>query len=170
MAAPVGPSGKTIRASFERSVLGGLFVLFALLSACGGSAAPVTASSQTACSLMSASQASHLLGLAATPSPRPKQPGECLYVTHKGPRLIVDRFTTSDAVASQTDYLSTHSHLPGASIGSTDGTRTLWLPLFDGGRLDAMKGDNAVTIWVGFGAPNAEAVADEALMLVLPKI
>ena len=117
--------------------------------------------------LITSGQASQILRRKASPYPRPKEPEECNYITTNGAQLIVDRFTTAQTLANAGAFLTVHSKLPGSHISVIEGTQTLWTPLFDGGRLDAIKGGNAITVWVGLRTPDADEVANQAMAIVL---
>ena len=149
-----------------------LVALCSAANACGANSGSGTAQPETttSCVLITSTQARQILNRKVSASPRPKEPGECNYVTTKGAELIVDRFATAQALDFSRTFLKVHSTVPGTHIGTIDGTQTLWSPLFDGGRLDAIKGGNALTVWVGFGTRNPEEVANRAMAIVLPKV
>jgi len=143
-----------------------------MASACGANTGSGTAQPEktTSCVLITSTQARQILHRKVSASPRPKEPGECNYVTTKGAQLLVDRFTTAQALDLSRTFLLVHSELPGTHVRAIDGTRTLWSPLFDGGRLDAIKGGSALTVWVGFGTRNPGEIANRTMAIVLPKV
>jgi hypothetical protein len=58
-------------------------------------------------------------------------------------------------------------HPQDAQSGVISGTETLWTPVFDGGRLDAIKGGSALTVWAAFGVRDAHDSAVRAMTIVL---
>jgi hypothetical protein len=163
---------RRIGAQPRTAALGALVIASLFIAACGADppAELSMPSSRSVCDLISAKQATQILGMSTKPIPRTDQTGECRYVNEKGAQLTVARFVSSGAVSYVHDTLSAAAHDPALHLGTVDGEDTVWTPELDGGKLDALKGSNALIIWVAYGVHDPKLAADKAMAIVMPAV
>ncbi len=104
-----------------------------------------------------------------TPTPTLDLPGECDYTTGTSGLFIVNHYTTLKGFNNMKTYLRKNTTRPGSQPVVIDGTQALWVPTHGGGRLDAAKDAQGITVAV-VGVPNGEVVAQQAMAMILPKI